>query len=98
LHARQRDRKRIGSIRRGSGSRGRRAPGHRQRIGNRIEGDIRDSTLPAETQAAASAGLVLAVTQGMSVLAGDGASLLTMVEAALRAWPGTEANDQAPAR
>lgn len=38
--------------------------------------------------------LVLAVTQGMSVLARDGASrasLLAMVNAALRAWPTTEA-------
>lgn len=72
-----------------------------RRLRMRIERDIRDGTLPAGTQAAALAGLVLAVTQGMSVLARDGASrasLLTMVEAALRAWPGTEANDQAPAR
>lgn len=71
------------------------------RLRMRIERDIEDGVLPPETQAAALAGLVMAVTQGMSVLARDGAtraSLLAMVEAALRAWPGTKANDQAPAR
>ena len=64
----------------------------------RIERDIRDGVLPPGTQAAPLAGLILAVTQGMSVLARDGAlrtSLLAMVEAALRAWPGTKANDHA---
>ena len=64
----------------------------------RIERDIKDSVLPPGTQAAPLAGLVLAVTQGMSVLARDGASrtsLLAMVEAALRAWPGVKADDQA---
>ena len=65
----------------------------------RIERDIKDGVLPPGTQAAPLAGLVLAVTQGMSVLARDGASrtsLLAMVEAALRAWPGTEACGRAP--
>jgi AcrR family transcriptional regulator len=67
----------------------------------RIERDIKDSVLPPGTQAAPLAGLVLAVTQGMSVLARDGASrtsLLAMVEAALRAWPGVKADDQALVR
>ena len=71
------------------------------RLRMRIERDIEDGVLPPGTQAAALAGLVLAVTQGMSVCARDGtsrASLLAIVEAALRAWPGTEANAQAPAR
>lgn len=71
------------------------------RLRMRIERDIEDGVLPSGTQAAALAGLVLAVTQGMSVRARDGtsrASLLAIVEAALRAWPGTEANAQAPAR
>lgn len=71
------------------------------RLRMRIERDIEDGVLPPGTQAAALAGLVLAVTQGMSVRARDGtsrASLLAIVEAALRAWPGTEANAQAPAR
>jgi len=59
----------------------------------RIERDIEDGVLPPATQAAALAGLVLAITQGMSVLARDGAtqvSLLAIVEATLRAWPLTE--------
>ena len=56
----------------------------------RIARDIEDSVLPPGTQAAAVAGLVLAVTQGLSVLARDGAtraSLLAIVEVALCAWP-----------
>ena len=71
------------------------------RLRMRIERDVEDGVLPSGTQATALAGLVLAVTQGMSVLARDGASrasLLAMVAAALRAWPGTEADGQAPAR
>ena len=61
----------------------------------RIERDVKAGVLPPGTQAAPLAGLVLAVTQGMSVLARDGASrvsLLAMVEAALLAWPGTKAD------
>ena len=57
---------------------------------SRIRRDIEAGLLPPETQAAALAGLILAVTQGMSVLARDGAartSLLAIVQAALRAWP-----------
>ena len=64
----------------------------------RIERDIEDGVLPRGLQAAALARLVLAVTQGMSVLARDGASrtsLLAVAEAALRAWPSTKACDQA---
>lgn len=65
----------------------------------RIECDVADGVLPPTTRPAALAGLVLAVTQGMSVLARDGASrtaLLALVEAALRAWPGAQADEQAP--
>lgn len=72
-----------------------------RRLRTRIERDISDGLLPAGTQAAALAGLVLAVTQGMSVLARDGApraSLLAVAEAALRAWPSVEAEDQALVR
>ena len=75
--------------------------GIERRLRTRIERDIEDGALPPETQAAALAGLVLAVTQGMSVLARDGASrasLLAMVEAALRAWPSTKVDDQAAVR
>ena len=60
------------------------------RLRARIERDIERGVLPPGTQATALAGLVLAVTQGMSVLARDGAaraSLLAIVQAALRAWP-----------
>ena len=67
----------------------------------RIERDINDGVLPPGSQADPLAGLVLAVTQGMSVLARDGASrasLLAIAEAALRAWPGTKADNPAPAR
>ena len=67
----------------------------------RIERDIEEGVLPPGSQAAPLAGLVLAVTQGMSVLARDGASrtsLLAMVEAALQAWPGTRADDRVPVR
>ena len=68
------------------------------RLRMRIERDIENGVLPPGTQAATLAGLILAVTQGMSVLARDGASrasLLAMVKVALRAWPGTKADDQA---
>ncbi len=67
--------------------------GIEKRLRMRIERDVKDGVLPPATQAGALAGLVLAVTQGMSVLARDGApraSLLAMVKAALRAWPDTE--------
>ena len=65
-----------------------------RRLWMRIERDIGDGVLPPGTHAAALAGLVLAVTQGMSVLARDGASrasLLAVADAALQAWPGTKA-------
>lgn len=71
------------------------------RLRERVERDIREGALPVGTQAAALAGVVMAVTQGMSVLARDGASrtsLLAIVEAALRAWPSIGASDRAPAQ
>ena len=67
----------------------------------RIERDIKDGVLPPGSQAAPLAGLVLAVTQGMSVLARDGASrasLLAIVETMLHAWPGAKAHDPAAVR
>ena len=60
------------------------------RLRTRIERDVRDGALPPGTRAAALAGLVMAVMQGMSVLARDGASrasLLAVAGAALQAWP-----------
>lgn len=56
----------------------------------RIDRDISHHILPPKTDAAALAGMVMAVMQGMSVLARDGGdreSLLAIVGAALRAWP-----------
>lgn len=56
----------------------------------RIERDVSSGRLPPESDAAALAGLVMAVTQGMSVLARDGfsrASLLAIADTSLKAWP-----------
>ncbi|WP_428374242.1 TetR/AcrR family transcriptional regulator [Lichenicoccus sp.] len=69
------------------------------RLRTRIERDIQHGVLPLGTQAAALAGLVLAVMQGMSVLARDGAtqgSLLAIVQAALRAWPAMVTSTLSP--
>ena len=56
----------------------------------RIERDIATGALPRETDAAALSGMVIAVIQGMSVLARDGATssaLLSICTATLAAWP-----------
>ncbi len=56
----------------------------------RIERDLAEGLLPPGTQAAALSGLVMAVTQGLSTLARDGAgrpALLAIAEAALEGWP-----------
>ncbi len=56
----------------------------------KIERDVAGGLLPHGTDAAAYASLVIAVTQGMSVLARDGASretLLSVAQAAMAAWP-----------
>lgn len=63
----------------------------------RIERDIAAGSLPPQTQADHLASLVMAVTQGMSVLARDGASrklLLAVAETALRAWPQTSSRNE----
>ena len=60
------------------------------RLRTRIDRDVASGALPTETDAAALAGLVMAVTQGMSTLARDGrprAALLAIVEVALQSWP-----------
>lgn len=57
----------------------------------RIERDVAAGVLPSDADAAALAGLVMTVTQGMSVMARDSmprASLLAIVDLALKAWPG----------
>ena len=70
--------------------------GVERRLRVRIERDIADGVLPLGTQAVALAGLVMAVLQGLSVLARDGVSrpsLLAIVEVSLRAWPGGGTDD-----
>lgn len=57
----------------------------------KIDQDMQAGRLPPATNAAALAGLVMAVMQGMSVLARDGMerpALLGIAEASLQAWPG----------
>lgn len=65
--------------------------GVRDRLCVRIKRDINGSVLPPRTDAAALAGFVMTVMQGLSVLARDRAtraSLLRIVEATLEGWPG----------
>jgi AcrR family transcriptional regulator len=60
------------------------------RLRLRIERDVAARLLQAGTDTAALSGLVMAVIQGMSVLARDGAtraSLLAIVDTMLGAWP-----------
>ena len=62
-----------------------------ERLCMRAKRDIDGGLLPSDVDPAALAGLVMAVTQGLSVLARDGARrdvLLKIVDAALVAWPG----------
>ena len=57
----------------------------------KIEIDIKSRQLPPGTDAAVLASLFMAITQGMSTQARDGATtdrLKAMAEAAMRAWPG----------
>ena len=59
----------------------------------RIKQDIADRLLPTDCNAEALANLVVAVTQGMSVLARDGGSriqLLAVARAAMMAWPSRD--------
>ena len=56
----------------------------------RIKQDVAEGVLPPVTDPSALSGLVMAVMQGMSVLARDGAdraALLAIAALALRAWP-----------
>ena len=64
--------------------------GVHERLRLRIERDIASGLLPAPTDAAALAGLVLTIIQGLSVMARDGmprAALLNIVNVALHVWP-----------
>ena len=61
-----------------------------ERFRARVDRDVADGVLPPQTNAEAVAGLVMTVTQGMSVLARDGTTrtaLLKIVEVALQGWP-----------
>lgn len=60
------------------------------RLKDRIERDIRQGLLPAQTDGQSLATLVIALIQGMSVLARDGVArqdLLAMANLGLDAWP-----------
>ncbi|VVB47617.1 TetR family transcriptional regulator [Beijerinckiaceae bacterium RH AL1] len=60
------------------------------RLETRIARDIADGLLPNDVQAPKLAGLAMALMQGMSVLARDGASredLVAIVDAGMKAWP-----------
>ena len=64
--------------------------GIEQHLRRRIAASVADGEMPATTDAAALAGLVLAVIQGMSTLARDGATrehLLAIAGTAMAAWP-----------
>lgn len=60
------------------------------RLTGRISRDVSSGVLPPETDAAALAAMVIAVIQGMSVLACDGMErdrLLLVADCAMRTWP-----------
>jgi AcrR family transcriptional regulator len=60
------------------------------RLRNKIVWSIDNEQLPADTQADTLAGLTMAVIQGMSTLARDGATrdkLLKLAETAMKVWP-----------
>lgn len=62
----------------------------RDRLAGRIRRDVEKGLLPDDTDVTSLANLVIALIQGMSVLARDGLArpdLLAMASAALRAWP-----------
>ena len=71
------------------------------RLRARIDRDIASGMLPPVADAAALVGLAMALTQGMSTLARDGApraSLLAIVEVALQAWPRKQARARLEAK
>ena len=64
--------------------------GIEDRLSEKVEVAVVTGELPAGTDAAALAGLVMAVIQGMSTLARDGASrekLLSITQTAMQSWP-----------
>jgi len=63
------------------------------RLENRIDRDLLQGLLPAGTDSQSLAGLVIALIQGMSVLARDGSdrrNLLAIASVAMNAWPKLE--------
>jgi AcrR family transcriptional regulator len=61
----------------------------------RIDKDIADNLLPQATNSASLAALVIAIIQGMSVLARDGVDrdiLIDLAKVSMRAWPSTGAD------
>ena len=61
-----------------------------QQLRTKIEQSIHARLLPADSDAEALAGMTMAMIQGMSTLARDGATrqqLLSMADMAMRAWP-----------
>jgi AcrR family transcriptional regulator len=66
------------------------------RLRNKVISSIAAGKLPAHTSADALASLTMAVIQGMSTLARDGApraKLLTLVDTAMLAWPEAQTKD-----
>lgn len=62
----------------------------KQRIKERIDRDVTAGLLPDDTDSEALSGLAIAVIQGLSVLARDGADrshLMAIARAATNAWP-----------
>jgi hypothetical protein len=56
----------------------------------RIDRDVAEGLLPADTDSESLAGLAIAVIQGLSVLARDGADrpqLISIARAAMNSWP-----------
>ncbi len=63
----------------------------------RAQRDLREGKLPEGTDARALAAMTMALVQGMSTLARDGATreeLLALVQASLAAWPGTQEGEE----
>lgn len=61
-----------------------------QALRSRVQRDIDEALLPKETDPAILASLAVCLTQGMSVLARDGASrqtLLSIVDQSMKSWP-----------
>lgn len=62
----------------------------RSRLKDRVDRDVSQGLLPADTDSNSLAGLVIAVIQGLSVLARDGAdrlNLLAIARTAINSWP-----------